>query len=64
MIGVTGYGAYIPRLRMQRRAIVDANAWYAPSLAGKAKGAKALANWDEDSITHGGRRGPRLPGPG
>ena len=51
MIGVTGYGAYIPRLRMQRRAIVDANAWYAPNLAGKAKGAKALANWDEDSIT-------------
>ena len=51
MIGVTGYGAYIPRLRMQRRAIADANAWYAPGLAGKAKGTKALANWDEDSIT-------------
>ena len=51
MIGVTRYGAYIPRLRIQRRAIVDANAWYAPNLAGRAKGAKALANWDEDSIT-------------
>ena len=51
MIGVTGYGAYIPRLRMQRRAVVEANAWFAPNLAGKARGARALANWDEDSIT-------------
>ena len=51
MIGVVGFGAYIPRLRIQRRAIAEANAWYAPGLAGKAKGSKALANWDEDCIT-------------
>lgn len=51
MIGVTGYGAYIPRLRMQRRAVVEANAWYAPNLVGKGKGARAVANWDEDTIT-------------
>jgi 3-hydroxy-3-methylglutaryl CoA synthase len=30
---------------------VDANAWYAPHLVGKAKGTRALANWDEDSLT-------------
>ena len=51
MIGVVGFGAYIPRLRLQRRAVAEANAWYVPGMAGKAKGSKALANWDEDSIT-------------
>ncbi len=51
MIGITAYGAYVPRLRMARQTIVDANAWYASGLAGKAKGARAFLNFDEDSIT-------------
>jgi 3-hydroxy-3-methylglutaryl CoA synthase len=51
MVGIIAYGGYLPRLRMSRRAIVDANAWYAPHLAGKTKGTRALANWDEDSLT-------------
>lgn len=51
MIGIVGYGGYLPRLRLSRKAVVDANAWYAPHLAGKAKGTRAMANWDEDSIT-------------
>lgn len=51
MYGIVGYGGYIPRLRLNRRAVVDANAWYAPNLAGKAKGTRAMTNWDEDSIT-------------
>ncbi len=51
MIGITGYGGYVPRLRMVRKAIVEANAWYASGLGGRAKGARALANWDEDSLT-------------
>ena len=49
--GITGYGGYVPRLRMSRKAVVEANAWYAPNLVGKGKGTRALANWDEDSIT-------------
>ncbi len=49
--GITGYGGYVPRLRMVRKAVVEANAWYAPNLAGKGKGTRALANWDEDSLT-------------
>jgi 3-hydroxy-3-methylglutaryl CoA synthase len=49
--GITGYGGYVPRLRMSRKAVVEANAWYAPNLLGKGKGTRALANWDEDSIT-------------
>jgi 3-hydroxy-3-methylglutaryl CoA synthase len=50
MIGINGYGAYVPRLRMDRTAIGQANAWYAPALA-RAKGTRSLANWDEDAIT-------------
>lgn len=50
-IGITGFGAYIPRLRLSRQAVVAANAWYVPELQGKAKGHRSMANWDEDSIT-------------
>ena len=51
MIGITGFGSYVPRLRLSRKSVVDANAWFAPSLAGKGKGTRAMANWDEDSLT-------------
>jgi len=51
MTGITAYGAYIPRLRLQRKAIAQANAWFAPGLAGGAKGERAMANFDEDALT-------------
>ena len=51
MIGITGYGGYVPRLRLDRKAVVEANAWYAPQFVGKGKGTRSIANWDEDSIT-------------
>ncbi len=51
MIGITAYGAYIPRRRLQRKAVAEANAWFAPGLVGGAKGERAMANWDEDSVT-------------
>ena len=51
MIGILGYGGYVPRLRLSRKCVVDANAWFAPHFAGKAKGTRAMANWDEDSIS-------------
>ncbi len=51
MIGIVGYGGYVPRLRLSRKAIFDANKWFAPQLAGKAKGTRSMSNWDEDSIT-------------
>jgi 3-hydroxy-3-methylglutaryl CoA synthase/uncharacterized OB-fold protein len=47
--GITSYGAYIPRLRIDRAAIAAAHSWAFPSLRGK--GARALANWDEDTVT-------------
>jgi 3-hydroxy-3-methylglutaryl CoA synthase len=51
MIGITSYGGYIPRLRLQRSAIYMANAWISPGLIANAAGEKSVANWDEDSIT-------------
>lgn len=49
--GILAFGAYIPRRRLQRTAIHAANKWFAPGLGGLAKGERAAANWDEDSIT-------------
>lgn len=51
MVGITAYGGYVPRLRLQRKAAASANAWYNPGLMGQAKGERAMANWDEDSVT-------------
>ena len=50
MIGITAYGGYIPRLRLLRQAVTEANAWYAPHLCGR-QGSRSVANWDEDSVT-------------
>lgn len=49
--GILSYGAYIPRLRLQRKSIAAANSWFAPGLRGLARGERAMANWDEDVIT-------------
>lgn len=49
--GITGYGGYVPRLRMERAAIAAAHKWMAPSLCGLAKGRRAFCSWDEDSVT-------------
>jgi 3-hydroxy-3-methylglutaryl CoA synthase len=50
-VGITAFGAYIPRLRLSRRVVVEANGWLNPSLEALAKGERAIANWDEDSLT-------------
>ncbi|MBR9910672.1 MAG: 3-hydroxy-3-methylglutaryl CoA synthase [Gammaproteobacteria bacterium] len=47
--GITGYGAYIPWRRLSRETVAKANAWFAPNIRGR--GHRAVANWDEDSIT-------------
>lgn len=49
--GILSFGAYIPRLRLQRKSIAAANGWFAPGLRGLARGERAMANWDEDVIT-------------
>src|SRR3546814_503367 len=49
--GILSFGAYVPITRLQRSAIHATNQWFAPGLGGLAKGERATANWDEDSIT-------------
>lgn len=51
MFGITAYGAYIPRTRLSKAAIADANDWFDASLRGLAKGERSVCNWDEDTIT-------------
>jgi len=51
MTGITSYGAYIPRLRLNRMKIFQAMGWFAPAIISVAQGEKAVCNWDEDALT-------------
>ena len=41
----------LPRLRLSKKTVAQANSWIAPNLMGKGKGTRSMANWDEDSVT-------------
>ena len=49
MTGITSYGAYIPLHRIDRMNIYMAMGWLNP--ASILPGEKAVANYDEDSLT-------------
>ncbi len=49
--GITAFGAYVPRLRIDRAIIAEAHRWMAPSLKSQAKGSRAFTSWDEDALT-------------
>ncbi len=49
MAGITSYGAYIPFYRINRMTIYSALGWLNP--ASLLPGEKAVANYDEDSLT-------------
>jgi hydroxymethylglutaryl-CoA synthase len=49
--GILSFGAYIPRLRLQRKAIADAHGWFNAALKGQGRGERAICNWDEDAVT-------------
>ena len=51
MIGITSYGAYIPRLRLDRMAIFQNMGWFAPAIVMVAQGERSMCNWDEDALT-------------
>lgn len=51
MVGIVSYGGYIPRVRLDRMAVMKAMGWFAPNLYGVAKGERSMCNWDEDSMT-------------
>ncbi|RLC94291.1 MAG: hydroxymethylglutaryl-CoA synthase [Chloroflexi bacterium] len=48
MIGITSFGAYIPRYRISRKTINAAMGWFNSAAV---PGEKAVANYDEDSVT-------------
>ena len=51
MIGITSYGGYIPRLRLDRMSIYQNMGWFAPAIVMVAQGERSFCNWDEDSLT-------------
>jgi hydroxymethylglutaryl-CoA synthase len=51
MVGICSYGGYVPRYRLDRGLIYKAMGWMNPANIANAKGEKAVANFDEDSIT-------------
>ena len=51
MLGIQRIGGYIPRLRLSRKAIVDAHSWANPAVKALAKSERSICNWDEDPVT-------------
>ncbi len=51
MIGITSFGGYIPRLRLNRMSIYENMGWFAPAVVMVAQGERAFGNWDEDTVT-------------
>lgn len=49
MFGILDYGAYIPAMRLARAEII--RAWQQDALANVMVGERAVANYDEDSLT-------------
>lgn len=50
-LGITSFGGYVPRLRLNRMAIYETMGWYAPAIVMVAQGERSFCNWDEDSLT-------------
>ena len=50
-VGIHAFGGYVPRLRLARDAIAEANAWFNPALKSLGKGERSMCNWDEDAVT-------------
>lgn len=51
MSGIVSCGGYIPRYRLNRKLIFKAMGWLDSSTVASSKGERAVANFDEDSIT-------------
>jgi hydroxymethylglutaryl-CoA synthase len=49
--GLLATTRYVPRLRLERSDVLAQHRWMAPGLRGLAKGQRAMASWDEDSVT-------------
>ena len=43
-VGITAFGAYLPRLRLQRKTMAAANAWANPGIVAQGKGQRGAPN--------------------
>jgi 3-hydroxy-3-methylglutaryl CoA synthase len=50
--GITGFGAYVPRWRLDRQAVKQSLSWLSQGKS-KALGTRSYCNWDEDALTLG-----------
>jgi 3-hydroxy-3-methylglutaryl CoA synthase len=51
MVGISSFGGYVPRYRLNRMIVFASMGWLNPVIITNARGEKAVANFDEDSIT-------------
>ena len=49
--GLLAFGAYVPRRRLERKAIHAATGWATGGRGGQAAGRRSYCAWDEDSLT-------------
>lgn len=49
--GLLATTRYVPRLRLERSEVLAQHRWMAPGLRALARGRRAIASWDEDSVT-------------
>lgn len=50
-VGIRSFGAYLPRLRLERSAIAAATGWATGTRGSRPKGTRSYCSWDEDSVT-------------
>jgi hydroxymethylglutaryl-CoA synthase len=53
MVGISSFGGYVPRYRLNRMTVFGSMGWLNPVIITNARGEKAVANFDEDSLTMG-----------
>jgi len=53
MVGIRSYGGYVPRYRLDRKKVFEGMGWINSANIGLARGDKAVANVDEDTLTMG-----------
>ena len=51
MVGIRSYGGYVPRYRLNKMIVFGGMGWINPANIMNAQGEKAVANFDEDSVT-------------
>jgi hypothetical protein len=63
MVGILAFGTYVPRLRLQRSAIVSAHNWFNPGLKGLGalRSLLFLGPWQDRRLPAAGLAGSGIP---